>query len=158
MSFFSNIHERIVRKLILHEVEFVLIGGHAVVYHGVRRTTADIDILVRPTEENGQKIVEAFKSLKLDVSGIKASDFTTGQVFSFGTEPDAVDIMNFSVGVSLDTIFDNAVSARIDDLAFKVIDIRDLLRNKEGLQRSNEKHLVDQQDILALKRILKTRG
>ena len=51
MSFFSKIHERILRKFIAHSVEFVLIGGHAVVFYGVRRTTSDIDILVKPTLE-----------------------------------------------------------------------------------------------------------
>lgn len=41
MSFFSKVHERILRKFILHGVDFVLIGGHAVVFYGVRRTTVE---------------------------------------------------------------------------------------------------------------------
>ena len=155
MSFFSKNHERILRKFIHHGVEFVLIGGHAVVYYGVRRTTADIDILVRPTIENGEKLLKAFKSLELEVEDIEANDFAKNQVFSFGMEPDAVDIINFSVGVTVDNIFRNAVQGRIDDLVFKIIDIRDLLKNKEALQRPPERNLVDQQDILALRRILK---
>lgn len=155
MSFFSKIHERILRKFIYFGVDFVLIGGHAVVYHGVRRTTADIDILVRPTLGNGEKILKAFKSLKLATENILAEDFTKDQVFSFGAEPDAVDIINFSKGVPIDDVFSNAVQTRIDDLLLKIIDIRDLLKNKEGLHRSSGKGLVDQQDILALRRILK---
>jgi hypothetical protein len=158
MSFFSRVHERILRKFILHDVDFVLIGGHAVVFYGVRRTTADIDILVRPTLENGLRILKAFKSLTLDIEGIKATDFTTEQVFTFGMEPDAVDILTFSRGVSLDKIFENAISTKIDDLQIRIIDIKDLVMNKENIHRPLEKGLVDQQDILALRRILKTRG
>jgi hypothetical protein len=161
LSYFGKVHERILRKFISYDVEFVLMGGHAVVYYvyyGVRRTTSDIDILIRPTMENGLRILDAFKSLKLETEGLQASDFTEEQVFTFGMEPDAVDILTFSNGVSVEDIFRNAVHTKIDDLSLRIIDIRDLLKNKENLQRKSEKGLVDQQDVLALRRILKSRG
>jgi len=158
MAFFSNVHERLLRKFILHHVDFVLIGGHAAVFYGVRRTTSDIDILVRPTIENGKNILRAFQDLKLGVEDIKAEDFVTDQVFTFGVEPDAVDIFNFSRGVHVDEIFAHATSAKIDDLALRIIDIKDLLKNKESLNRAGEKNFIDQQDILALQRILKSKS
>ena len=102
-----------------------------------------------------RRIIKAFRSLKLQVQDIEPADFTGEQVFSFGMEPDAVDILTFSRGVSLDEVFKNAVKTKIDDLDLKIIDIRSLLKNKEGIQRLEEKGLVDQQDILALKRIIK---
>lgn len=156
MSFFSTAHERLLRKFILHEVDFILIGGHAAVYHGVRRTTSDIDILVRPTLENGKKILDAFKDLQLEVSDIEPADFEKDQVFTFGLEPDAVDILTFSKGVPIDEAFKNAVQVKLDNLRIRIIDILDLIKNKENLNRPSEKGLVDQQDILALKRILKS--
>ncbi|WKZ60859.1 MAG: hypothetical protein QY309_05100 [Cyclobacteriaceae bacterium] len=155
MSFFSRVHERVLRKFVANSVDFVLIGGHASIIHGVRRTTSDLDILVRPTQENGQRVVRAFQNLGVDCKNIHAEDFLVEQVFSFGMEPDAVDILNFSKGISLEDIFENAVTRKIDDLRIKVIDIRDLITNKEKIGRDSEKGLVDQQDILALKRILK---
>ena len=116
MSFFSKVHERILRKFLSHNVEFVLIGGHAAVFYGVRRTTADIDILVRPTIENGRKIIKAFKELKLEVEEISSDDFAKDNIFTFGVEPDAVDILNFSKGVSLESIFENSIHKKIDEL------------------------------------------
>ncbi len=157
MSFFGKAHERLLRKFILRGVDFVLIGGHAAVFYGVRRTTSDIDILVKPTEDNGKRIISAFKDLKLEINSIDPKDFVKDQVFTFGTEPDAVDIMNFSKGVSLEDIFENAITKKIDDLKLRIIDIRDLIKNKESLDRKGEKNLVDQQDILALRRILKAK-
>jgi predicted nucleotidyltransferase len=155
MSFFGKTHERILKKFLIHGVEFVLMGGHAAVFYGVRRTTSDIDILVKPTLANGERIVKAFKSLQLDISEISASDFTTQHVFTFGMEPEAVDILTYTVGVDVESVFKNARYHKIDDLKIKVIDLRDLLKNKENLNRKDEKGLVDQQDILALRRILK---
>ncbi|HTH55785.1 MAG TPA: hypothetical protein VL728_07040 [Cyclobacteriaceae bacterium] len=157
MSFFSKTHERILRKFLLHNVEFVLMGGHAAVFYGVRRTTSDIDILVRPTVQNGEKILKALSDLKLETTGISPEDFTKHNVFTFGLEPDAVDILTFSKGVSLEAIFENAVKKKMNDLIIKIIDIRDLLKNKKSLNRDSEKKLVDLQDILALKRILKSK-
>lgn len=101
--------------------------------------------------------MKAFKDLKLQTDDIQASDFTQEQVFTFGMEPDAVDIQTFSNGVLLDDIFRNATAAKIDDLKVKIIDIKDLLKNNENIHRSREKNLVDQQDILALRRILKSK-
>ncbi|MBS1491702.1 MAG: hypothetical protein JSS93_14335 [Bacteroidetes bacterium] len=155
-AFFSKAHERLLRKFLLHIVDFVLIGGHAAVFSGVRRTTADINILIRPTIEKGERIINAFKDLKLEVKGITPQDFAENNVFTFGVEPNAVDILTFSKGVFLEDIFENAIHKKIDDLKIKIINIRDLLKNKENLNRSSEKNLVDQQDILALRRILKS--
>jgi hypothetical protein len=155
MSFFGKAHERILKKFLTHEVEFVLMGGHAAVFYGVRRTTSDIDILVKPTLANGERIVKAFKSLQLDISEISASDFAKQHVFTFGMEPEAVDILTYTVGVDVESVFKNARYHKIDDLKIKIIDLRDLLKNKESLKRKDEKGLVDQQDILTLRRILK---
>lgn len=155
MSYFSRIHERILRKFVSCEVEFVLIGGHAAIFHGVRRTTSDMDFLVRPTLANGKRVLKAFAELGLDIADLNADDFTHEHFFSFGTEPNCVDVMTFSRGVPLEVVFENAALRRIDNLVVRIIDIRDLLKNKESLNRPDERGLVDQQDILALRRILR---
>ena len=151
---FSRAHDRVLRKFIYCEVDFVLIGGHAAIYHGVQRTTSDLDILIRPTVQNGQRILEACTLLGLEIEGLTPEDFTVPQFFNFGAKPGAVDILNFIVGLSIDLVFDNAQEVRMEELRLKVIDIRDLLSNKESIKRTTEKNLVDQQDIIALKRII----
>lgn len=151
---FSRAHDRVLRKFIYCEVDFVLIGGHAAIYHGVQRTTSDLDILIRPTLQNGERILNACTRLGLEIDGLTPEDFTIPQFFNFGTKPGAVDILNFIVGLSIDQVFDNAQHSRIEELRLKVIDIRDLISNKESIKRTTEKNLVDQQDILALKRII----
>ncbi len=154
MIFFSRAHERVLRKFIVCDVDFVLIGGHAAIYHGVQRTTGDLDILVRPTVDNGARIIKACGALGLDINGLLPEDFTKEQLFTFGFQPASVDILNFSKGLLIDDIFNNAIVTKLDKLKIKIIDIRDLLKNKKSIKRSGEKNLVDQQDILALKRIL----
>ncbi len=113
MSFFGRTHERILKRFLTYEVEFVLMGDRAAIFYGVRRTTSDIDILVKPTLANGERIVKAFKSLQLDISEIAASDFATQHVFTFGMEPEAVDILTFTIGVDVESVFRNAGTTKL---------------------------------------------
>jgi hypothetical protein len=41
--------------LTAREVEFVIVGAHALAFHGAPRFTGDLDVLVRPTEENARE-------------------------------------------------------------------------------------------------------
>ena len=48
-----------------HDIEFVIIGGHAVNFHGHIRTTEDFDIIISPNDTNKDK-------LHLALSGMNA--------------------------------------------------------------------------------------
>jgi hypothetical protein len=65
------------------EVEFVIVGAHALAAHGLPRATGDIDVLVRPTPENAARVMLALGAFgaPTQAHGVDASDFTrTGQV------------------------------------------------------------------------------
>ena len=42
-----------------HRVEFVIVGAHALAFHGAPRFTGDLDILIRPTEANAERLLMA---------------------------------------------------------------------------------------------------
>ena len=154
MRFQSKEHIRFLKTLIKFDVTFLIIGGHAAIYYGVRRTTSDLDILIQPTKANGEKIIASLKSLKLDVPEILPSEFETNLILSFGVEPDAVDILNFTPGVDFEVVYKNTVLVDFSGLSVRMIDIRDLIRNKESLNRSGEKALLDKYDAEVLKKII----
>ncbi len=154
MRFQSKEHIRFLKTLIKFDVKFLIIGGHAAIYHGVRRTTSDLDILIQPTKVNGEKIIISLKSLKLDVPEILPVEFETNLILSFGLEPDGVDILNFTPGVDFEVVYKNAVLVDFSGLSVRMIDIRDLIRNKESLNRSGEKALLDKYDAEVLKKII----
>ena len=154
MKLQSKEHIRFLKALLKFDVKFLIIGGHAAIYHGVRRTTSDLDILVEPTQSNGEKIIAALHSLKLDVPEISPSEFETNLVLSFGLEPDAVDIINYTPGLDFATIYKNSMLADFFDFHVRMLDIRDLIRNKELLNRQGDRALLDQYDIEVLKKII----
>lgn len=62
MSF--NIKE-IFSALDAYRVEYVVVGGFAVILHGYMRATADLDLVIGLSDENCKHAVEAFSSIGL---------------------------------------------------------------------------------------------
>ena len=69
------------------EVEFLIVGAYALAAHGIPRATGDIDLWVRPSEANAQRVVNAltmFGALSTN-HGVSLKDFTTpGTVYPMG--------------------------------------------------------------------------
>ncbi len=76
-------------------------------------------------------------------------------MLSFGLEPEAVDILNYTPGIEFNSAYENSVEETFSGLRIRIIDIRDLIKNKEQLQRKGEKSLLDKYDVEVLKKILK---
>jgi hypothetical protein len=151
----STNHINFLKSLQNHEVKFLILGGHAAIYYGVNRNTGDLDILIEPTVTNGLKLICVLKELQLEIPDIKPNEFESPLVLSFGFEPDAVDILNYTPGIEFSKVYSNSILVDISELKVPMIDIRDLIANKEALKRKGEKSLLDQYDLEVLKKIIK---
>ena len=158
MSLYTEDHIRFLKSLIECHVKFILIGGHAAIYYGVNRNTGDLDILIEPSIENGLRLITALKKTGLEVPEISPAEFQSKLVLSFGLEPDAVDILNYTPGIEFSSAYANAVEAVFSGINLRIIDIRDLIKTKESLQRHGEKSQLDKYDVEVLKKILKRKG
>jgi len=122
-----------------HKVEFVIVGGYALAFHGHPRMTGDIDLLVGVETENSQKILEALKDFGFGSLGLKQSDFTKpGQVVQLGYPPKRIDIMTSIDGVSWEQIKKNAVYSSLDNLSIAFISLDDFLENKRATGRPKD--------------------
>jgi hypothetical protein len=45
--------DEFIDSLPAHGAEFLIVGAYALAFHGAPRYTGDIDVLIRPTVENG---------------------------------------------------------------------------------------------------------
>jgi hypothetical protein len=151
---FDQEHLKFLAALNKFSVNYVIIGGHAAIYHGVTRNTGDLDVLIEPSVNNSHKLIAALKSLNLQLPDITDQEWTSKLVLSFGFEPDAVDILNYSPGLTFLEVQKNATYITQEDVKVPIIDIRDLIRNKEALNRTGDKALLDQYDIEVLKKII----
>ncbi len=117
-------------------VEYLLVGGYAVIYHGYVRTTGDIDLWIALNSENASKAEAAIRSLGYNPPGLKPDWFLKkGAVLRIGTEPLRFDIINHIDGVQFAECFARCVKAEIDGVRVTLISLPDLKANKKASGR-----------------------
>ena len=130
------------------EVEFLIVGAYALAAHGLPRATGDIDIWVRSTPDNAERVIRALKQFGAPPSGLSAEDFTSPDVvLQVGIEPCRIDLMTSIDGVGFDEAWGSKVSAVVGDMELYVLSKFDLLKNKLAAGRDK-----DQSDIAWLKK------
>jgi hypothetical protein len=84
-----------------HEVDFMIVGGYALAYHGAPRYTGDIDVFIKPDSKNAMRIMKVleefgFSSLELSIDDFKKED----SVVQLGLPPVRIDIITSISGVT----------------------------------------------------------
>lgn len=121
--------------------EFIIVGGYAVAYHGHVRATKDIDVLVRSTPENAERVYAALARFGAPLASfaVTAGDFATYDgVLQFGIAPLRADILNRIVGVTFDEAIASAESIEVDGRRIPVLGLDALLRAKRAAGRPKD--------------------
>lgn len=127
-----------IRALNHQDVDYILLGGYAVILHGYNRTTGDMDIWVRKTSENYKKIEKAFVEFGMPVFDMTEANFLNNpemNVFTFGSSPVCIDLMTDAKGLEFENTFQKAELREIEGLSVRVIHINDLLHAKSSAGR-----------------------
>lgn len=132
-----------------HGVEFLLVGGQAVIAHGYPRLTKDMDLWVRPTATNGARVLAALTAFGAAPEGITPERFEDPRtLLVLGREPFRVDILTDIPGVGFDEAWAERVEVTLDGVNVPVIGRRELIKNKRTVGR-----LQDLADVEALERL-----
>ena len=129
--------------LALHDgrAEFVVVGGHAVAYHGHPRATKDLDVLVRATDENAKLVYRALAAFGAPLSAFEVSedDFAAYDgILQMGIPPLRIDIINRADGITFDEAIADHASFEIDGRKIPIIGRKALLKNKRASGRSQD--------------------
>jgi hypothetical protein len=131
-------------------VEYLLIGAYAMAVHGVPRATGDIDVWVRPSRDNADRVLRALARFGAPLGSLRAVDLTgEGTVFQIGVAPNRVDVMTGIDGVSFDEAWSRRETRTIGGLKVEVIGRDDLVRNKRATGRPRD--LVDAEQLEGMK-------
>jgi hypothetical protein len=77
-----------------NNVEYLIVGGYALAFHGAPRYTGDIDIFVRPHPENAQRILKALAAFGFKFPDLAIEDFTSpNKVVQLGVPPIRIDLI-----------------------------------------------------------------
>lgn len=151
MNFTHPVHQEMISELISNQVDFLLIGGYAVIYHGYIRATGDMDVWVRPTNENKLRLLKVFEKLDFDPDGvatIAAMDFTGVIVFHIGEEPERIDFLSKVQGLNFDEAFERRSSLQIKNLAIPVLNLDDLIISKLLANRLQDRADVEELQMI----------
>lgn len=132
------------------EVEYILVGGYAVILHGYNRTTGDLDVWVKPTDSNYSKLMNSFLKFGLPIIAISKESFlntTDFDVFTFGRSPVSIDIMTKVKGLDFDPVMKDSIDYETDGIRIKVVSYKELIKSKTASGRYK-----DMDDILHLKK------
>ena len=123
------------------KVNYVLVGGYSVIYHGFPRTTGDLDLFVEVSKENYGNLVLAFEQFKMPTFDMTEDSFlnqTKINVYTFGRPPVCIEILKKISGFTFQEINNNAIQTVFEDIPMKIINLNNLRRNKEISGRSKD--------------------
>lgn len=119
------------RLLHSHEVEYLLVGGYAVGYHGYPRTTNDLDVWVAARAENAEKLVTAFHEFGFSKGSVNATEFLDEKrVIRMGVPPVCIDVIMSVSGLKFAVCYARRVVEDIDGIAVNLLSLEDLKKNK----------------------------
>ncbi|MBX2920753.1 MAG: nucleotidyltransferase [Chitinophagaceae bacterium] len=156
INLFTNEHRELLSALIKNKVEFMLIGGYAVIHYGYDRNTGDMDIWIKTGNENRNKLILALKAFGIIDEHLKIlaeMDFTNPvPVFYFGNEPRRFDFVTMISNVTFEDAIKQVNYISLESLQVPVIHYNHLIASKLTSSR-----LKDKADIEELERINKYR-
>jgi hypothetical protein len=120
-------------------VDFLIVGAHALAVLGIPRATGDLDIWIRPTTENAERVLAALQRFGAPLFDLTTYDLTRADtVFQIGVPPARIDILSGISGVSFDEAWGRRTIAALEGLAVPVLSRTDFIANKRAAGRTKD--------------------
>jgi predicted nucleotidyltransferase len=130
-------------------VRYVLVGGIALISHGVVRATRDVDAVFDPDPENVERIrslIERWKATRPDGSAIPSGGIAADRTIHLATPHGEVDLLSErSTGISFAELAGRAETRRVDGVEAPICSLPDLVALKRAAGR--ERDLIDLADL-----------
>jgi hypothetical protein len=132
------------------KADYLVVGAYALAAHGFPRATGDIDLWIRPTQENAARVWESLAAFGAPTSRIAIEDFSTPNiVYQIGIAPRRIDILTSISGVEFEQAWEKRISVELGGLTVPVIGREHLLVNKRASGRPKDvvdAEILDQHD------------
>ncbi len=137
---FSQDFKELLTLLNDNDVEYLIVGGYAVALYGYPRFTGDLDVWIRNTPINVERLLKALEEFGFSSLNLSPADFLTPNiVVQLGFPPNRIDILVSIDGVSFEDAVKNRNAVEIDGLSIPLISKQDLLTNKSSTGRLKDR-------------------
>lgn len=121
------------------QIEYLLVGGYAVGFHGYPRPTGDLDIWVAMTPANADRLVAALNTFGFGAAGASRDLFLTpGRVVRMGVPPVRIEVLSSISGVDFVACYARRINAVLDGVPVSFIARDDLMANKRAAGRPKD--------------------
>lgn len=132
-----NDFKEFLRLLNAHQVEYLVIGGYAVSFHGYPRATNGFDIWVALNPDNAQKLVVTLEAFGFSVSELTPLLFQKPeQIIRLGSPPIRIELHTGISGLVFEECYPSRLIVPMDGVLVQLISLSDLRKNK----RANGRH------------------
>lgn len=132
------------RLLNSHQVEYLLVGAHALAVHGQPRMTGDIDFFIRSSPGNAARLYAALQEFGFGSTGVNAADLEQpGRIFMLGVLPHRIDLLTSISGVDFEQAWSRRFESVLDGLPVHVLSLEDLVANKRASGRAKDRADLD---------------
>ena len=129
-------------------VNYLVVGGYAVSFHGHPRYTGDLDIFIAISEQDAAQTLKTFRDFGFTDLQISASGFMEeDMIMAIGREPLKIQVMTGISGVGFAECNDDRILAEIDGIQIPIISFEKLIKNKKA-----SGHPKDSADVVELQR------
>ena len=122
-----------------HRVKYLIVGGYALAFHGAPRMTGDLDLLIQPTPENAERVLNALQAFGFGSVGLTREDFEQpDKTVQLGVSPVRVDIITSLTGVSWEEAYASSAPGTYGDVPVSYIGRDPFLANKRATARKKD--------------------
>lgn len=148
MNIITEAHKNLLADLLESGVQFLLIGGYAVNYHGYPRYTMDMDLWLKPAHDNRERFVTFLQKQDFSresIDRVRELDFNIAQSFHLGEQETRIDFLTkISGSVEFNEAYSRCAKLSFGDITIPVIQYEDLILNKMGSNRPKDQADIDE--------------
>ena len=121
------------------KVEYMVVGAYALAVHGLPRATGDIDLWIKISNENAEKVWRSLIKFGVPFINLNKEDLKTpGIVFQVGIAPRRIDILTSIDGVDYIEAENEMLKVNVDNLIIPIIGKKHLILNKKTVGRPKD--------------------
>lgn len=140
----SSDFEELLRCLNGRNVRAIVVGGHALAFHGRPRFTKDLDVFVDPTPTNADRLMSALADFGFGDVGLSAGDFgQPGKIVQLGVAPNRIDLLTVIDGVTFDEAWADRASGRFGSVPIAYLGRESFIKNKRAAGRPQDLADID---------------
>ena len=143
-NLFNNDFLDFLELLKIHDVNYLLVGGYAVILHGYGRSTGDLDLWIDQTSENCNKLRKVYFDFGAPIFSEEEFNNEKIDVWSIGVEPRKIEILTKVTGLNFNESLKNCNWLELEKIKVPYIDFDDLIKNKLATGRYKDLADVEQ--------------